>query len=88
VYKVVVVVVVVELCAHETGARVARFRACCVKWRWGMVHRGGAMMHTRYWWWWGGAFTKCESQSWWAKKNETSCHGSVLGCSGAARGGG
>ena len=46
----------------------ARFKARCVKRRWGMVHRGGVMVCTR-WWWWGCAFAKREVRSGQAKKN-------------------
>jgi len=65
---------------------VAQFKVRRVKLQRGMVHRCGVVVCIR--WWWGGAFVQREVRSGFGPKTlKPSWCGSVLDCSGAARGG-
>jgi hypothetical protein len=61
----------------ETKLLLARFRACHVKQRWGMVHRGGVVVSTR---WWGCALAKQEAERGFRPKPETELLWLNLGC--------
>jgi hypothetical protein len=52
-------------------AFIARFRACCIKQRCGVMLGGGGVARIRQWWWWGGAFANCEAEESLGQKPET-----------------